>query len=55
MSMMYNDIVRGQEGNEEMCIANSKIVADYAKRFAHGHLSFLGLGSETEWKTGSSR
>ena len=28
---MYNDIVWRQEGIEEMCIANSKIVADSAK------------------------
>ena len=29
-----------------MCIAKSTIVADYVKRFAHGHRSFLGPGSE---------
>ena len=46
---MYNDIAWRQEGNEEMCVANSKIVADYARRFAHGHWSFLGLGSEKKW------
>ena len=33
---MYNDIVWREKGNEEMCIANFKIVANYAKRFAHG-------------------
>ena len=33
---MYNDIVWRAKGNEEMCIANFKIVANYAKRFAHG-------------------
>ena len=32
-----------------MCIANSKIVADHAKRFAHGHWSFLWPGSEKKW------
>ena len=47
---MYNDIEWWQEGNEEeMCIANIKIVADYAKRFAHGHRSFLGPGSAKKW------
>ena len=60
---MYNDIVWRQEGIEEMCIANFKIVADYANIFAHGHWSFLALGSEkkvrntyvqAEWKMGSS-
>ena len=43
---MYNYVVWRQKGNEEMCIAYSKTVADYAKRFAHRHWSFLGLGSQ---------
>ena len=46
---MYNDIVWEEKGDEELCIANSQIVADYARRFAHGHWSFLGLGSEKKW------
>ena len=46
---MYNDIVWRERGDEEMCIANFKIVANYAKRFAHGHWSYLGPGSEKEW------
>ena len=46
---MYNDIVWREKGNEEMCIANFKIVANYAKRFAHGHWSYLGPGPEKEW------
>ena len=29
-----------------MCIASSQIVEVCANRFAHGHWSFLGLGSE---------
>ena len=29
-----------------MCVGNSQISADYAKRFAHRHLSFLGLGEK---------
>ena len=29
-----------------MCIANSRIVAGNARRFAHRHWSFLGPGSE---------
>ena len=32
-----------------MCIANSVSVAEYARRFAHGHGSFLGPGSEKKW------
>ena len=35
--------------NEEWCLANSLIVADYWRRFAQGHWSFLGPGSEKEW------
>ena len=46
---MYIDIVCGEKGNEEMCVAKSKIVEDYAKRSAHGQWSFLGPGSETKW------
>ena len=29
-----------------MCVTNSQIVAEHAERFAHGHWSFLGRGSE---------
>ena len=46
---MYNDIVWRQEGIVRRRVANSQIVADYAKRFAHGHWSFLGPGSEKKW------
>ena len=46
ITSMYNDIVCGEKGEKELCIANSKTVAEYATRFAHGHWSFLGLGSE---------
>ena len=46
---MYNDIVWRENGNEDMRFANSKIVAEHAKRFAHGHWSFLGPGSEKKW------
>ena len=35
--------------NEEWCIANSQIVADYWRRFAQGHWSFLGPGSQKKW------
>ena len=45
---MYIVIVWG-EGNEEFCTANSQTVAGYARRFAHGHWSFLGPGSEKKW------
>ena len=35
--------------NKEMFIANSIHVAEYARRFAHGHWSVLGPGSEKKW------
>ena len=38
-----------RKGNNELCTANSKTVADYARRFSHGHWSFLGPGSEKKW------
>ena len=38
-----------EKGNEELCIANSKIVTYSARRFAHGHGSFLGPRSEKKW------
>ena len=46
---MYKNIVWREEGNKEMCVANFIHVADYARRFAHGHWSFLGPGSEKKW------
>ena len=33
----------------ELCTANPKTVTGYARRFAHGHRSFLGPGSEKTW------
>ena len=38
-----------EKGNEEWCIVNSQIVAECARKFAHGHWSFLGPRSEKEW------
>ena len=46
---LYNDIVWGEKGNKELCIAKSQIVPGYARRFAHRHWSFLGPGSEKKW------
>ena len=46
---MYNKIVWWEKGNEDLCIANSKLVPEYARKLAHGHWSFLGLGSEKKW------
>ena len=33
----------------EMYFSNSQIVTEHAKRFAHGDLSFLVLGSQKKW------
>ena len=38
-----------KNGNKELCTANSVNVAEYARRFAPGHRSFLGPRSETKW------
>ena len=46
---MYNDIVWGEKGNRETCIANSFMVSEYARKFAQGHWSFLGPGTEKKW------
>ena len=46
---MYNDIVWGEKGHEDLCIASSQTVAGYGRILAHGHWSFLGLGSEKKW------
>ena len=31
------------------CVNNSKTIKEYAERFARGHWSFLGPGSEKKW------
>ena len=46
---MYNDIVWDEQGNTETCRKISFEVVNYARRFPHGHWSFLGLGSEKKW------
>ena len=39
---MFNDIVWGEKGNEDHCMANSMNVATYARKFPLGCWSFLG-------------
>ena len=46
---MYNDIVWRGEGNEDLRIAKPKIVAEYARRFAPRHWSFLGPEPKKKW------
>ena len=44
---MYKGIVWGDPQNERVCLADSTLVAEYAK-FSLGHWSFLGPRSETK-------
>ena len=37
------------QGSRENCSANSFSIADPAQKFALGHWSFLGPGSEKKW------
>ena len=46
---MFNDIVWDVEGNDELCLINSKTIKEYAERFPRGHWSFLGRASEKKW------
>ena len=39
----------GQNEETENCIANALRIAEYARRFARRHWSFLGPGSEKKW------
>ena len=39
---MYYDTEWGAKGNTERCEYNSQTVAEYARKFPHGHWSFLG-------------
>ena len=49
MSISVQRLVWREKGNEELCIANTKILTYSARRFAHGHGSFLGPRSEKTW------
>ena len=46
---MFNDISCDGKGNEEECVANSKVVSILAKKFGVGQWSFIGPGSEKKW------
>ena len=43
---MFKDISCDGKGNEEECVANSKVVSILAKKFGIGQWSFIGPGSE---------
>ena len=46
---MFNDISCDRKGNEEECVANSKVVSILAEKFGIGQWSFIGPGSEKKW------
>ena len=46
---VFNDIAWTAEGNNEQCEYNSQTVAEHARRFHHGHWSFLRPGSDVKW------
>ena len=46
---MFNDISCDGKGNEEECVANSKVVSILAKKFGIGQWSFIGPGSKKKW------
>ena len=46
---MFNDISCDGKGNEEECVANSKVVSIFAKKFGIGQWSFIGPASEKKW------
>ena len=46
---MFNNIVWDAKGNIELCVHDSKTIKAYAERFARGHWSFPGPGSEKKW------
>ena len=45
---MFNDISCDGEGNEEECVANSKVAPTLARKFGIGQWSFIGPSSEKE-------
>ena len=46
---MFNDVSCDKKDNEEECVANSKVVSIFAKKFGIGQWSFIGPGSEKKW------
>ena len=46
---MFNDISCDKKGNEEECVANSKVVSILAKKFGIGQWSFIGTSPEKKW------
>ena len=48
---MFNDISCDGKGNEEECVANSKVVSILAKKFGIGQWSFIGSRTRCCWNS----
>ena len=46
---MFNDISCGTRDIEQECLANTRLVSLYARKFGKGQWSFIGPGSEKKW------
>ena len=46
---MFNDISCGIRDNEKECLANTRLVSLYARKFGKGQWSFIGRGIEKKW------
>ena len=49
---MFHDISCHRKGNEEECLANTRVVKVLAKKFGIGQWSLVGSGSEKKWYSG---
>ena len=47
--LMFNDISCGTKDNERECLAHSKVVSLYARKFGTGKWSIIGPGSVKKW------
>ena len=45
----FNDISFDGKGNEQECVANSKVASIFANKFVIGQWSFIVPGSEKKW------
>ena len=52
---MFNDIEWTNERNKDVCVKNSMVISEDAKRCPHGHWSFFGPGSGQKIGTGPTR
>ena len=48
---MFNDISCGTRDNEQECLANTRLVSLYARKFGKGQWSFICPASEKKWSS----